>query len=183
MDNLRFARFAPALAAAIGVSLFAAGAAAERPAADLVPDWPSLSRNLARVVAQEYGKPDHIAPEALVWRNRGNWSTISVFRDMDTVDKPNILRQAVSYSVPLKNWRRLSAFNRGVTYDPVRHELVARSDSEAVNMLALNLADEVIRGVRSAPDAEKFYDLTTSLSAAGKGSRYMRQLLFTAPGR
>jgi hypothetical protein len=72
----------------------------------------------------------------------------------------------------------LSAFDRGVVYDPVREELVVRTDSEATNLLALNLADEVVQGRRSPAEAEAFFDATQRRAAAGEDSAYTARLMF-----
>jgi hypothetical protein len=57
---------------------------------------------------------------------------------------------------------------------------VARSHSEALNRLSLNLADDVAAGRRSPQDADRFFLRTVRLRAAGKSSPYLDQLLFEA---
>lgn len=146
---------------------------------DAVASWPERSRLLADAIVREYGAPDEVQPAQLVWRRRHPWTMIAVFRDAQSPERPNNLLQALAYEVPLRRWRALSAFERGATYDPVRKELVARTDGEETNLLALNLADEVIQGRRSPAEANDFFDRTLSLSYAGKSSSYMVRLMFS----
>jgi hypothetical protein len=54
--------------------------------------------------------------------------------------------------------------------------------SDLVNFLALNIADEIIRGRRDVRGAIAFYRRTLDLAAAGKTSPYMTRLLFRTQG-
>lgn len=144
----------------------------------VISDWPERSRALAESLVQEYGIPDEATTAGLSWRAREPWSRIVVERDALDSARPSGVLEAVSYEVPLRRWRALGWFDRGVDYDPIKHELIVRTDSEATNRLALNLADEIIRGRRTAEEARTFYDETVALAASGKSSSYMKRLLF-----
>jgi hypothetical protein len=144
----------------------------------VIADWPERSRALAESLLQEYGIPEESTPSKLSWKAREPWSRISVERDALDKAHPSGVLQAVAYEVPLRRWRALGWFDRGVDYDPIKHELIARTDGEATNFLALNLADEIVRGKRTAEDARAFYDETVALAASGKSSPYMKRLLF-----
>ncbi|MDE2142117.1 MAG: hypothetical protein KGJ84_06880 [Elusimicrobia bacterium] len=146
-----------------------------------VADWPENARLLAEATVREYGAPDDIQPGQLTWNGRRPWTRVVVFRDAQSRESPNLLLEALAYPVPPSRWRALSSFDRGVTYDPVRRELVARGGGEAANLLALNLADEIIQGRRSPPDANAFFDRTLSEAASGRTSAYMLRLMFS-PG-
>lgn len=177
----------PFLATASAAWPFGGGSAAMDPpeaptelsrAQSLIADWPEGSRILAETLLQEYGVPDEAGPSRLSWTNRNPWKKMEVERDaLDPARATGVL-QSVAYDVPLRRWRALGWFGRGVDYDPVTRELIARTRSEATNFLALNLADEVIRGRRTAEEARALYDETLALSLAGKSSPYMRRLLF-----
>jgi hypothetical protein len=144
----------------------------------VISDWPERSRALAETLLQEYGAPDETGPSRLSWSNRNPWRKVEVERDSLDPARPTGLLQSVAYDVPLRRWRALGWFGRGVDYDPVSRELIARTRSEATNRLALNLADEVIRGRRTAEEARAFYDQTVALALAGKSSPYTIRLLF-----
>ncbi|MFI5350123.1 MAG: hypothetical protein ACHQ2Z_11300 [Elusimicrobiota bacterium] len=147
-------------------------------AQSLIAAWPEHSRVLAEEIVQEYGTPDVVEPAQLSWTGRRPWISMVVYRAASASGRPSDLQQSVSYDVPVGRWRALGAFDRGVEYDPVARELIARGGDESANILALNLADEVIRGRRTAAEAAEFYDKTLSLSLSGKNSPYMRKLRF-----
>lgn len=156
------------------------GAAALPAAQDLVDRWPARPRALARLMIERYGTPDEIVASQIAWNARGPWKKIVVFRDPDPAGRSDHLLQSVAYgAVPMDHaWRNLAAFGRGASYDPATRELTARTDSQETNYLALNLADEVMRGRRGVRDARDFYDAASNLSEAGKSSPYMQGLLF-----
>ena len=164
------------VAALAALSVWTATAACAAPS--VWDAWPEHSRVLAEAIVARYGTPDVVEASRLSWSGRRPWVALIVYRDAVDSDRPNGLQQSVSYEVPVRKWRALAAFDRGVEYDPVKRELVARSDSESTNLLALNLADEMIRGRRTAADARDFYDKTLSLAYSGKSSSYTRRLHF-----
>jgi hypothetical protein len=149
-----------------------------------IVDWPAKPRALARMLLEKYGVPDQIVPSQLSWSRQRYWAKIVVFRDPSSLGPSGHLLESVVYGrVSFDRWQDLTLFGRGATYDPAAQELSARTDAEGTNFLALNLADEVIRGRRSAADARRFYDMTRGLSLSGKNSRYMSRLLFRRGGR
>jgi len=158
----------------------APGAPVAVSAEDLVSRWPDRPRALAQLMIERYGKPDQTVASQISWSLRGPWSKIVVFRDPDPSGRGKHLLQSVPYAaVPVDHhWRDLSEFGRGASYDPATRELTARTDSQETNYLALNLADEIVRGRRNVRDAQDFYDAASNLSSAGKSSPYMQGLLF-----
>jgi len=60
-------------------------------------------------------------------------------------------------------------------------DLAARSNSEELNRLCLNLADDIARGRRTPAEARRFYRRTLSLALSGKSSPYMERLVFPVP--
>jgi hypothetical protein len=144
----------------------------------VIAAWPQQALDLAETILQEYGPPDVVLPTQLTWTGKRPWKWIAVYRDPSSSGRPRGLEQAVDYAVPVRKWRALAAFARGVDYDPVKRELIARTDGEPTNFLAVNLADDIVRGQRNAEGAREFYDKTVYLSFAGKTSPYMTRLRF-----
>ncbi|MFI5345020.1 MAG: hypothetical protein ACHQ51_01480 [Elusimicrobiota bacterium] len=142
-------------------------------------DWPEKARLLASATIREYGRPDEVRADQLTWTRRHPWTRIAVYRDAQSIENPNNLLQSLPYEVSPRRWRALSAFDRGVAYDPIRKELVARGESEGANLLALNLADDIIEGNRTPAEAAEFYDRTLDLARSGKSSSYMFRLMFS----
>jgi hypothetical protein len=148
-------------------------------AAGVIMRWPGASRALAGKLIEKYGVPDETVSSQLSWRRRGRWARIVVFRDPDAQGRHDHLLESVAYgTVPFDRWQPLSSFERGATYDPAAQELAARTNGEGTNILALNLADEIIRGRRTSEEARAFYDSIVNLSLSGKSSPYMSGLLF-----
>ena len=180
------------LAVGAGLAAWTLGAAAgpasassdPEEAGSVIADWPEPSQLAARKVMEKYGSPDAFSSILLTWNDTGPWKRILVYRNAGTnelgVGPADILQQFVRREVPVARWRALTAFGRGVAYDPQKGELSARSDSEEKNFLALNLADEIVRGKKDAQAAQRFYEKTLALSLSGKSSRYMNRLLFAA---
>ena len=65
--------------------------------------------------------------------------------------------------------------------DRTRGELSARCDSEAHNLLALNLANDVISGNKSVEDARAAYAQMAMAEKEGQLSAYLQKLQFLSP--
>lgn len=157
--------------------------AARLSAKSVIAGWPAQPRALASVFLERLGRPDRATPSRMVWADRQPWSEVVVFRDPMTSARPAHLLEAVAYGAVSRARRReFAALGLGTAYDPDTGELSARTNGEATNLLALNLADEVLRGRRSAADARLFYDSTLGLALSGKSSPYMSRLLFRPRG-
>ena len=145
------------------------------------PDWDNTALN---VLIEKYGPPDRIEPKRVVWERKGPWKRIAVWDEMDYLqisrDADNI-EETIAYLVPESKRKAVENFNKRLKVSPGVAELSARSASEERNFLALNLADEVIQGIRTPEAAKDFYDLTIKLANAGKSSPYMQGLHFQPP--
>ena len=144
--------------------------------------WPEAAKSAARITIAKYGAPVELGPDALVWRDNGPWKRTVVYRRAwphyeDREDK-DYLENTISYRVPEDKLAALARFDSKVDADPRYAELSARSESEAVNFLILNLADEIVAGKRNFNDARRFCARTARLAEAGKSSPYLERLLF-----
>lgn len=158
----------------------------EEKADRLIAKWPDDFRVVAEWVIEKYGAPDEIARQQLVWRGRGPWTKVVVYRQEGFHKsflsmRRNILQQYIRYDVPKDKISYLAKADIDLSYDPQQKELSTFSDSEEANLLALNLGDEVVRGVKTPGQARDFYFKTLALSNAGKTSPYMEKLLFAQP--
>ncbi|HAM36369.1 MAG TPA: hypothetical protein DEB40_05860 [Elusimicrobia bacterium] len=141
--------------------------------------WPEVSRTVALATMEKYGAPDQVHADKLVWNNNGAWDRTIAYRDLR--DQSDILEQTIRYEVPRTKLSAVNEINLPLRVSRDRKEISATSESEQMNFLALNLADEVIKGKKSSVEARDFYARTVSLSKAGKTSPYMQGLLFTLP--
>lgn len=146
---------------------------AERVAAHIQP-WLTGPRETLKLMMERYGAPDALGSATATWHKRGPWKRITIHGH----EHLSYLEQAVGYHVPAEAVQALAEFDHGLRFDRERQELSATSNSEALNFLALNLADELCAAKRTAPQAREFYVQTARLAAAGKSSRYTETLLF-----
>ena len=123
---------------------------------------------------ERYGPPDDITPGVATWYERGHWKRITVRGEA----RESYLEQTVGYRPRPEAISSLRDFNHGVRLDAAREELTAASNREALNFLALNVANEVATGRRSAKDAQEFFLKTAKLASSGKSSPYLDNLQF-----
>jgi hypothetical protein len=160
-------------------------AAARRDQAQtLAAAWHPYSQAQAARLMDEYGAPDVIGSDRLVWYNQGPWSKIAVW-DAEDYRRPGVraepeddVEQTLSYEVPAAKLQALKDFSDKLAVSLDGRQLAFRGPSEELNFLAANLADEIVRGKRSPEDARGDYDRICRLSQAGKSSVYTQGLLF-----
>jgi hypothetical protein len=159
-----------------------AHAAAAQTPESIIRSWPVAERAAAGAMLAKYGPPSQFDRRALVWFNTGNWKRTIVYRQPlhHSAKAPgkDFLQQSVGYIVPDDKINLVKRFNSRLEVSPTAGELTFASDSEATNLLALNLADEIVVGKRSVAQAREFFAKTSRLAASGKSSAYMDGLRF-----
>jgi hypothetical protein len=148
----------------------------------VVASWPAKTRAAARALLEKYGLPDTLSETHLTWVEAGPWKEVTVFRDADVPKNPTVhadfIENTVKYEVPIAQVAPLMRFNRALVIDMSQGTLAAHSDSEASNTLALNLADEIIKGKRGVAASRTFLKKTQAEALSGKSSPYTERLLF-----
>jgi hypothetical protein len=150
-------------------------------AESVIENWPKDSRATASAMIGKYGQPTRFTAESLIWIDNSPWDKTVVYRNAwsHLLGKKDFLEQTVAYQVPSDKVEDLKRFDRRLEVNSAGGQLSARSDSEAMNYLALNLADEIVSDKRNVEDARAFFMKVQRLSKAGKSSAYMDGLLFT----
>ncbi len=147
-----------------------------------IETWPQPARDAARALTAKYGRPDEISPDALVWNSNGPWKRTIVHRlawpHYTYMTDKDFVENVIGYGTPDDKVAELTRFDKKVEADQSTAELSSRSESEAMNCLALNLADEIVRDKRGFADARAFYKKVSRLAAAGKSSPYLNGLMF-----
>lgn len=144
--------------------------------------WPTYSYRLARMMIAKYGQPSQALDARLVWLDNGPWKRTVVYRsDPDAgvfrAGKGR-LEQTVAYRVPPDKVGVLAKYDKDLDVDAEHGRLTARSDSETANFLALNLADEVVKGRRAPGEAAEYRGKMEKLAPSGKSSSYLDGLMF-----
>lgn len=149
-------------------------------AQDIIADWSQTSRLTAAAMIESYGPPDVLSADGLGWKARARWKSI-VVRDLGEDASAGVLEQSVVCRVPPDRLLELAAFGDKVRVSPNGTSMSARSDAEALNYLALNLAHGIGSGFLDAERARGSYERAVELSRAGKTSPLMEGLLFLPP--
>lgn len=150
-------------AGALALTRVSARAAAPQPdpaaVADLVKDWPPEARAVAEAMLRKYGAPQEASATHLRWQDNRPWSRTVVHKGAVEHDFPakhtDVLEQVVPYRVPLNFFEALATFNGSVVADRTRGELAAHCDREETNILALNLAHDIVRGHKTVAQARE----------------------------
>ena len=172
-DTERVARACAAALALLGLHALHASAAAEA----AIRNWPRRSRAVASFMIKKYDEPNSSDANSLVWYNNGQWRKTVVYRrpprNVAGSRGDDILEQTISYDVPDDKIAALRSFDDRIKFDKGKGELSSRSENENYNYLALNLADEIVRGKRSPDEALDDYRRTIRLSESGKNSELL----------
>jgi hypothetical protein len=119
--------------------------------------WPDSSVQAAKSLLSKYGQPTESTPSMLIWKGVTPFKRIIVYREEITHKFPmlhkDVVEHVVSYKVPIEKVEALSRFDGSIIVDRTRGELASRGGDEAMNILALNLANDVVTGRRDATSA------------------------------
>ena len=94
------------------------------------------------------------------------------------------LTQYIDYRVPIGMFDAIGAFDGSCLVDRTAGEAAARCDSEAANILTLNLMHDLVTGrtnTEDARDARKFYEETLVAYTMGRSAPYAERFQFEVP--
>jgi len=150
----------------------------------MLADWPEASRKAGEATMQSYGQPDGATSGMLVWKDAGPWKAIMLTREPVDHQFPmphkDVLEQVIDYQVPPEKFDDLARYDGSVIVERTKGTMSARCDKEAMNYLALNLANDIVTGKRSVEDARAFYAKTAKAFKGGEKHPYTQQLQFKA---
>lgn len=152
-------------------------------ASDSITSWPVEAKKAAKSMIELHGAPSEVTASMLVWYDTGPWKHIKA-SNIETPHNfpgphPDTVEQSVSYKVPENKHDDIALFDGSVNIDKTRGEMSARCDAEHHNILALNLAHDIIIGKRSVKDARAFYTkLVMAEKKENKIHDYMKKLNF-----
>ena len=126
---------------------------------ELIKDWPKAAKAAAEEMLRKYGVPQDITGTRLHWEGNRPWVRSVVNKTGVEHDFPakhaDVLEQTVSYRIPVNFLEPIGSFNGSVIPDRTRGELTAHCVREATNILALNLAHDIIRGNKTVAQARE----------------------------
>jgi hypothetical protein len=145
--------------------------------------WPDSTRRLAAQLATKYGQPAEVTPRQATWIGNGQWVRTTLYKEGAqhnfAAAHRLILEQVALYKVPADKLAPLAEFNRTVVANLARGELASFSDSEELNFLALNVADDLIKGERTPEEARIYYAQIVRAKMIKEPERDLQQLHFT----
>lgn len=123
--------------------------------------WDPKASTVARQMIQKYGRPDEVSSGRVIWHDKGPWKRTEVANELVRHDLPalhdDVLTQVVRYQVPAEITDELAKFHPGILIDRAKGELSVRCVREDANLLAVNLADEIVRRARTPDGARTFF--------------------------
>lgn len=148
----------------------------------LIAEWKSKPQEVARKMLAKYGLPDEATPMRLIWHRTGPWKRTEVVNEQIAHNFPrphmDMLLQAIDYPVPPDKFDELAEYDGSVIAERTKGELAARCDMEEANFLALNLAHDIVTGVRSVAEARQFY---AQVMQEMTPAEYLQGLRFQVP--
>jgi len=152
-----------------------------------IETWPEESKEAARLVIEQYGKPDEISETQLTWHRPGPWKRIVATRQFyhHNFPAPHIdsVESFLDYRVPVEKFTALAEFDGSVIVERTAGEVSARCHDEQANFLALNLMHDIVTGARSVQDARNYYAKEFLDVRRKQPTPYMEGLRFNAdPG-
>lgn len=151
----------------------------------VIGGWPSSARTAATQTIAKLGAPDEHTASMLVWHDRGPFRHTIVYRDEVPHSFPkqhtDVIEHVIAYRVPAEMADELMTFSGSLRIDRTKGELSSRCDQEAMNVLALNLADEIITTRSTVIDARIAYALESEALAAGRSAPLTERLRFKVP--
>lgn len=148
----------------------------------LIEQWPENSKLAANNMLTKYGLPNEATELHLLWFDKEPFKRIKVNRSEILHNFPNphtdVIEQMVNYKVPASKVEDIWRFNGSILLDRTRGEMSARCEKEEMNILALNLADEIIMGKMSVPEARLEFARSAQAFVMGNTNQYTNKLNF-----
>ncbi len=148
----------------------------------IIQSWPTAPKEGARQMLEQYGPPNEATPTKLFWYRKGPWKRILITSDVLTHNFPaphsDFLTQWIDYHVPIDMFDEIGRYDGSCLVDRTAGEAGARCDSEAANMITLNLMHEIVTGKRSVEEARKVYAENMAAYTMGRTAPYAEQFLF-----
>ena len=153
--------------------------------AAIIERCPTAPQEGARQMLEQYGPPNEATPTKLFWYRRGPWKRILITSDVLIHNFPaphsDFLTQWIDYHVPIDKFDEIGRYDGSCLVDRTAGEAGARCDSEAANVITLNLMHEIVTGTKSVEEARKVYAEHMAAYTMGRPAPYAEQLLFPVP--
>lgn len=151
----------------------------------IIERWPEAPRNVGKQMLDKYGPPHEATPTKLFWYRTGPWKRMDLSADPVVHNWPaphsDFFTQVIDYRVPPEVVHLITMFDGSIIVDRTRGEVSARCDSEAANVLGLNMVHELMTGERTVEEARDTASQSTVAYNLGRSAPYAERLLFEVP--
>lgn len=151
----------------------------------LIETWPDGPRTIARQMIEQYGPPNEATPTKLFWYRNGPWKRTELTSDVVLHDFPSphsdFLTQYIDYRVPVEMFSTIAEYDGSCLVDRTVGEAAARCDSEAANILTLNLMHDLVTGATTVEEARKVYADNMVGYTLGRSAPYAERFQFELP--
>jgi hypothetical protein len=94
---------------------------------------------------------------------------------------PDVFEQFIDYRVPPEMFEEFAMYDGSIIVARTKGDMSARCDQEGANFLALNLADEIVKGTRTVEEARRQHGEEIEKMKAGEMTSYTSGLMLTPP--
>lgn len=147
-----------------------------------VASWPEASQKAVKEVTKKYGQPDGVTEQELIWNDAGVWKRIRISKEETEHKFPiahtDMMEMTIMHDVPEDKMDELGEFDGSVSFDRTQGFLSARCDLEANNILALNLAHDIINDKKTVEEARTAYAEAIKEMMNGGKPEYQQKLMF-----
>ena len=151
----------------------------------LIESWPETAKSAAKAMMEKYGEPTEHTPSMLIWEKTGPFTHTIVYKEEIQHDFPmphkDVLEQVINHDAPVDKYDELAAFDGSVIVERTKGTIAARCDKEAANILALNLAHDILEDKRTVEEARQFYADAMMRMLQGDKDEYLKELTFQLP--
>jgi hypothetical protein len=128
---------------------------------EILNTWQEKLKEGAFKLINKYGYPDEASASKLIWYNNGNWKRTIAHRDalryLLSNNQPNFLEQTFEYMHSMGEMK-LEGFNKENIYiNRTNKEITVFGENEAVNLIALNILLDKVRGKHSIDKDKESY--------------------------
>jgi hypothetical protein len=144
--------------------------------------WPQKTQRLGAQLVTKYGPPAETTERQITWYGNGPWKRTTLYKEEIQHNFANphkdVLEQTINYRVPLEKFAELAQFNGSLVPNRTRGELSGASDGEDTNFLALNVADDIVKGERNLEQALTYYAQIIRAKMIKEPESYLEGLKF-----
>ena len=144
--------------------------------------WSDASKMAVMMMKKQYGEPNEKTATMMMWHNTGQWAHTVVyakeFKHEFPMPHTDVMEQWINYNVPPAKFTELAMYDGSVTCNRTNGTISARCDKEGANFLAINLANDIIKGKKDVKSARDFYATSVKEFINGGKPAYMQKLQF-----